>query len=153
MGGARIWRGEDGQAVVELAVVAPVLLVLSLVVYNLMGFTSAVARFDRVAPDIVLAQAVSPTAGADALEAVRSELEQAMDGFDVELEVSVLGDGAEGGETLLSLIGGRQTYSCTLRYKPFPSSIGLAGVEVEVPTFLSHTREVVVDPWKSGVVV
>ena len=48
------------RATVEMAVVAPVLIVLALIVYNIMMFLSATARFDRVAPDIVLAHAVSP---------------------------------------------------------------------------------------------
>ena len=50
-------REERAQATVEMAVVTPVLLVLALIVYNVMIFASAVARFDRVVPDIVLAHA------------------------------------------------------------------------------------------------
>ena len=45
-------REERAQATVEMAVVTPVLLVLALIVYNVMIFASAVARFDRVVPDI-----------------------------------------------------------------------------------------------------
>lgn len=51
-------REERAQATVEMAVVTPVLLVLALIVYNVMIFAGAVARFDRVVPDIVLAHAV-----------------------------------------------------------------------------------------------
>ena len=40
-------REERAQATVEMAVVAPILLVLALIVYNVMIFASAVARFDR----------------------------------------------------------------------------------------------------------
>ena len=44
-------RAEDrAQATVEMAVVAPVMLVLALIVYNVMMFVSATARFDRVRP-------------------------------------------------------------------------------------------------------
>ena len=50
-------REERAQATVEMAVVTPVLLVLALIVYNVMIFAGAVARFDRVVPDIVLAHA------------------------------------------------------------------------------------------------
>ena len=53
---------EGAQATVELAVVAPVLVVLALISYNMMVFVSATARFDRVAPDIVLAHGSSPPA-------------------------------------------------------------------------------------------
>lgn len=43
-------REERAQATVEMAVVTPVLLVLALIVYNVMIFAGAVARFDRPAP-------------------------------------------------------------------------------------------------------
>ena len=56
--GGRVRR--RGPATVELAVVAPVLVVLALISYNMMVFVSATARFDRVAPDIVLAHGSSP---------------------------------------------------------------------------------------------
>lgn len=56
-------REERAQATVEMAVVTPVLLVLALIVYNVMVFAGAVARFDRVVPDIVLAHAVAPSGG------------------------------------------------------------------------------------------
>lgn len=56
---------ERAQATVEMAVVTPVLLVLALIVYNVMVFADAVARFDRVVPDIVLAHAVAPSGEGD----------------------------------------------------------------------------------------
>ena len=60
----RAMLAEDrAQATVEMAVVTPVMIVLALIVYNVMVFASASARFDRVAPDIVLAHGVS--AGGD----------------------------------------------------------------------------------------
>ena len=40
-------REERAQATVEMAMVTPVLLVLALIVYNIMIFAGAVARFDR----------------------------------------------------------------------------------------------------------
>lgn len=82
---------EGAQATVELAVVAPVLVVLALISYNMMVFVSATARFDRVAPDIVLAHGSSPPASeSDAgagtwgvADAVAGELERAMEGYEV----------------------------------------------------------------------
>ena len=56
-------REERAQATVEMTVVTPVLLVLALIVYNVMIFASAVTRFDRVVPDIVLAHAVASEGG------------------------------------------------------------------------------------------
>ena len=72
------------QAVVEMAIVTPVLIVLALISCNLMIFAAAVARFDRVVPDIVLAHAVSPAGmtgaagGEDATATVAAQIEQAM---------------------------------------------------------------------------
>ena len=143
---------ERAQAVVEMAVVAPVMIVLALVVYNLMTFSAAVARFDRIAPDVVIAQAVSPAAGDDAVANVQAGLEESMDGYDVEIEVSCAPADARGADALVTLAAGCATYSCTMRYVPVPSSIGIAGVQVATPARLSHTREIVVDPWRSGVV-
>ena len=65
MGVGAVLYEERAQATVEMAVVAPVLLALALIVYNVMVFAGAVARFDRVVPDIVLAHAVAPEGEGD----------------------------------------------------------------------------------------
>lgn len=97
------------QATVEMAVVAPVLIVLALIVYNIMMFLSATARFDRVAPDIVLAHAASP-AGADDREGsvvgtVAAELSEAMGSYGVEIEVTCAEEESSGvGSIFRSLV-------------------------------------------------
>ena len=75
-----ILREKRAQATVEMAVVAPVMIILALIVYNLMQFACAVARFDRVAPDVVLAQGVSPQGDATLgkTATVESALQEAM---------------------------------------------------------------------------
>ena len=82
---------ERAQATVEMAVVIPVLLVLALIVYNIMLFVAATARFDRIAPDIVAAHAVSPSGESDgstddSVGVIESQIEGAMAGYDVEIE-------------------------------------------------------------------
>lgn len=89
-------REERAQATVEMAVVTPVLLVLALIVYNVMIFASAVARFDRVVPDIVLAHAVASEgegdeSSADASATVQTQILNAMEGYDLRIEVSPAG--------------------------------------------------------------
>ena len=139
---------ERAQAMVEMAVVVPVLVVLALIVYNLGVFVAATARFDRVAPDIVLARAVSAGEGeGEPADIVRSALAEAMEGFDVEIEE---GEGPAG--ALISLVAPLRTYRCVMRYAPWPSHFSIAGVEARVPAFLSHERAVTVDVWHSGVV-
>lgn len=151
-------REELAQATVEMAVVAPVLIVLALIVYNIMVFLSATARFDRVAPDVVLAHAVAPEGDgtgelSDASERVKEVLQSAMDGYDLEIEVTSAEGVAARDEGILSLDGTLRTYTCTMRYRPWPSGLSIAGVSLGAPAFLSHERAVTIDPWRPGVIV
>ena len=143
------------QAMVEMVVVVPVLLVLALITYNIMLFLSAVARFDRVAPDIVLAHAAAPAGVSEtsAADKVASELERAMGFYDVDVDVTCVEDGQTGAEALFALVGGQRTYRCALAFTPWPSGFTIAGVSLGAPLKLEHVREVVVDPWRPGVVM
>lgn len=149
---------ERAQATVEMAVVVPVLLVLALIVYNIMLFVAATARFDRVAPDIVAAHAVAPSGESngstdDSVGVIESQIEGAMAGYDVEIEVTCTEGGASSGDDLLTLIGGLRTYRCSMRMRPWPSSLSIAGVDLGAPVALAHHRDVTVDPWRPGVVM
>ena len=143
------------QAMVEMVVVVPVLLALALITYNIMLFLSAVARFDRIAPDIVLAHAAAPMGASEAFAADKaaSELERAMGSYDVDVSVICVEDGQTGAEALFVLVGGQRTYRCTLAFTPWPSGFTIAGVSLGAPLKLEHVREVVVDPWRPGVVM
>lgn len=151
---------ERAQATVEMAIVVPVLLVLALITYNLMQFLAATARFDRVAPDIVLAHGVSPAladgqagTAASACEEIDRQLTLAMEGYNVEVDVSSeQGTSEEGGDPMLGLVGSLRTYRCSFTYEPWPRSFSIAGVSLGAPALLRHEREVTVDPWRSGVV-
>lgn len=147
-------RERRAQATVEMAVVAPVLIVLALIVYNLMQFACAVARFDRVAPDVVIAQTVSPegVSGLEVTAQVQDALQEAMGSYGVQVTVENEADEATGTEILL-LTAAPQTYRCTMAYTPWPSSLSIAGVEMGAPALLKHERAVVIDPWRPGVVM
>ena len=114
---AHLMREGTAQATVEMAIVAPVLIVLAIIVYNVMVFTSAVARFDRVAPDIVIAHGVSPAEDGkeDAAEVIAAQLREAMEGYEVEIEV-VCEQEEDPSTTILTLIVSPRTYRCTMRY-------------------------------------
>lgn len=149
---------ERAQVTVEMAVVVPVLLVLALIVYNIMLFVAATARFDRIAPDIVAAHAVSPSGESDgstddSVGVIESQIEGALAGYDVEIEVTCTEGGASSGDDLLTLIGGLRTYRCSMRMRPWPSSLSIAGVDLGAPVALAHHRDVTVDPWRPGVVM
>ena len=45
------------------------------------------------------------------------------------------------------------TYTCTLRYRPWPGSFVIAGVPFRPPVALTHERTLVVDRYRPGVVV
>ena len=93
---------DNAQATVEMAVVLPVLLILAILVYNVMLFVCAVARFDHVVADVVMAQAVSPprdTGAADCASRVAASLEEAMEGYRVEVDVACEGGGAPNAST------------------------------------------------------
>ena len=151
-------REERAQATVEMAVVTPVLLVLALIVYNVMVFASAVARFDRVVPDIVLAHAVAPEgegdeSSIDASATVQTQILNVMEGYDLQIEVSSEQGVAASDGGLLSLSGTFRTYTCTMHYEPWPSSLSIAGLSLGAPAQLSHERTVTIDPWRPGVVM
>ncbi len=151
-------REECAQATVEMAVVTPVLLVLALVAYNVMIFAGAVARFDRVVPDIVLAHAAAPggegdESSIDASATVQAQIQDAMEGYDLQVEVSSEQGTASSDGGLLSLSGTFRTYTCTMHYEPWPSSLSIAGVSLGAPAVLTHERAVTVDPWRPGVVM
>ena len=125
-------REERAQATVEMAMITPVLLVLALIVYNVMIFAGAVARFDRVVPDIVLAHAVSPggegdDSVVDASATVQAQIQDAMEGYELQIEVSSEQGTAATDGGLLSLSGTFRTYTCTMRYEPWPGSLSIAG--------------------------
>ena len=116
MGIRKRLREERAQATVEMAVVTPVLLVLALIVYNVMVFAGAVARFDRVVPDIVLAHAVAPSgegddSSIDASATVQAQIQHAMEGYDLQIEVSSEQGTATSDGGLLSLSGTFKTYT------------------------------------------
>lgn len=143
------------QAVIEMAVAVPVLLVCALIAYNLALFSAASARFDRVAPDVVIAQAASPSgdAASSAADAVAEELERAMGGYPVEIEVREE-DGEEiAGASVLSLVAAPRTYTCVMRFSPWPRDFSVAGVRAGIPAVLVRERAVTIDPWRSGVIV
>lgn len=149
---------ERAQATVEMAVVTPVLLVLALIAYNVMIFAGAVARFDRVVPDIVLAHAAAPggegdESSIDASATVQAQIQNAMEGYDLQVEVSSEQGTASSDGGLLSLSGTFRTYTCTMHYEPWPSSLSIAGVSLGAPAVLTYERAVTVDPWRPGVVM
>ncbi|WP_455138134.1 hypothetical protein [Thermophilibacter sp.] len=150
-------RGREGQMTVELAVLTPVVIVIALVALNLMGYVEACAAFDQAAQDAVLAHGVAPSgeqSSERAVEEVSSALAEAL-GREGRCEVEVRAEGvSEGGRQTSFAVSPLLTrYVCTLTYRPWPRLARLPGVTFEAPLALRHEREIVVDRYRSGVVV
>lgn len=151
--------GESGQMTVEMAVLMPVTIVVALIAYNLVRFVGACSLFDRAAADCVIAHGVSPSGdGGDGpdVESVRAALEGALPEGSCEVSVKAEGAGstvAPSGAVSFPLSPSLTTFTCTLRYRPLPSSFVLAGVGFSPPLALVHERSVVVDCHRPGVVV
>ncbi len=149
---------QRGQMAVELAVTIPVAIVVGLIVLNLCRFAEACATFDRVAFDAVVSQGVSPPGEQSALSAagaVRSRIESALSMRSCEVSVTVSGAGQPAGGDGLSFPVSPllTTFTCTLRYRPWPGSFVIAGVRFGPPVSLTHVRTLVVDRYRPGVVV
>jgi hypothetical protein len=157
--GRRDAFGESGQMTVEMAVLMPVTIVVALVAYNLVRFVGACALFDRAAADCVIAHGVSPSEGGGDgpdVESVRAALEGALPSESCEVSVEAEGSGSTAspsGAVTFPLSPSLTTFTCTLRYRPWPSSFVLAGVGFSPPLALVHERSVVVDCHRPGVVV
>lgn len=153
----RVLGEEDGQMVVEMAVVTPVMIVVAVIVLNLMWFLEASARFDRVALDEVVALAASPSgedqeSGAQG-HAVASAIESAMGGMrgvSVSVEAQTVWDDVAAGVGF-TFAPHLTRYVCTMTYVPWPVSLTIAGVDAGVPGSLCHERSIVVDRYRSGV--
>lgn len=148
---------ESGQMVVEFALVVPVMIVMALVTLNIMWFLEAASRFDRVAPDAVLAVAVSPAGdavGAGREHAVCDAVTRAMSGLrgvEVRVESSAAwqGGGAGGTGTFAPFL---TRYTCTMYYTPWPSGLTIGGIDMGAPLRLEHSKSVVVDGYRPGIV-
>ena len=150
-------RACSGQMAVELAVLMPVVIVVALTVYNLARFVSLCATFDRVSVDAVTVVGVSPKGtqnSVHAVEEVKRSIEHSMGPSSAcEVEVRAEPVGANGGGGILSLGPALTRFTCSLAMRPWPSAFVMAGVRYEAPLVLRHERTLVVDRYRSGVVM
>lgn len=158
-GKSQKFRSSSGQMTVELAVLVPVVIVVALTVFNLMRFVSACSAFDRIAADAVVSQGVSPKgeAKAAAVNEVEQTIKAALDMHSCSVEVHaepVYGGDSKIGAGIGFPVSPLLTrFVCTLRYKPWPSSFVIAGVVYRAPISLEHTRTLVIDRYRGGVVM
>lgn len=150
-------RERSGQMAVELALLVPVIVAVALAVVNLMSFSELCARFDRVAPDAVLAHGASPSGSPEGLAGVEEVAEairrgMGTDACEIEVRVVDASESGSGSGSMLDLAAGTIRYECSMRYRPWPATVSIAGVGYQAPALLSHERPVVVDRYRAGVV-
>lgn len=143
-------REDAGQMAVELAVLVPVIVVVALAVANVLQFAELVSRFDRVAPDAVVLHGVSSELAGVA--EVKSAIEQAMGEMPCEVAVRAEPVSGDGSGARIDLAAGTTRFVCELGYRPWPSSVQIAGVGFELPVIVRHERSFVVDRFRAAVV-
>ena len=147
---------DDGQMAVELAVILPVVIVVAVTIANIMTFLGYCAAFDRASLDAVIAHGVSPAgmqSNLSSVDAIESSIEEALGGSAaVSVEVSVAPISSSS-NLLVSLCPHLVRFTCTMRFVPWPRHLSIAGVVVDAPFEIVHTRSLVVDRYRPGVVV
>lgn len=146
LGGKGILGSQQGQMTVELMVTLPVFIAVAVVIVNSLSFMGECAAFDRLARDAVRVCAASPGYGCDARSCAADAQALLSDSFDdAYSNVSVEVEGCA---------AGCLRYEAEIRFSPtlFGRSFSgtVFGVEL-VP--LRHRVQLVVDPYKPGVVV
>lgn len=150
-------RAQSGQMTVELAVMTPVVIVVVLILVNLLMFVEACAAFDQAAMGAVIAHGVAAS-GSSTQETAVAEVQEALEESfgresycDVEVRAESVTEGDE--DTTLTISPLLTRYVCTLTFYPWPNLLRLPGITLESPLSLVHERELVVDRYRSGVVV
>lgn len=140
--------------VVEIAIITPVILVIALIAANLVYYLELCARFDRVAPDVVLALATSSSG--DRAGLVKSELNRVMSSAK-SIEIEVVAQKGKNPDShsdalVLSLAPHLTTYECTLTFHPWPTQLSIAGVEGAPPVGLTYKTSITIDEYREGIV-
>ena len=139
-----IRKNNEAQATVELAIAFPVAIIIAVICINALMFFGECSAFDRVARQSVRAIASSPASGQDSYT-IKNFIDSNLKAeFNKEyLDVSVKLEGES---------FGKENYMATLEFSPNLFGKGFTKEVFGVPLFkLSHTTNLVVDPYKASV--
>ncbi|WP_028263315.1 hypothetical protein [Atopobium fossor] len=156
---AKVWVHQvDAQMSIELAVLMPVVLVMSLLVFNLARYLGLGMKFSAECSHAIVNLGTTQTSTIQQLgnpTAVKQAIEKNMQLNDLgEIEVQVHERNHFIAETTtFSFLPKVHEYICTLRIKPWPSHFVIAGVSFSPPPFMVYEYRLFVDPYRSGVVV
>lgn len=131
---------ESGQMAVELAVIMPVILIVLVIAVDMLVYAGECARFDHIAPQRILALAVSAPMDGYADDTRVTAVQSALEGDFAKNGSSVEVSCEDAGAAFASM----QVYRCTFRFAPWPLSIAGA------PATLEHGCSIAVDPYTPG---
>lgn len=139
-------RSISGQMTIELAVAFPVLIAVAVIAVNACTFFADCAVFDRVAHEAVRVHAASPAyrqGNAQSCSLIEQDIRSAIDAPNVDVNVAY---GAEGFDFV--------RFTATMEFSPTLFGMGLHSevFGVSLPR-LTHSTSLVVDVYKSGVIV
>lgn len=152
-----VLQDNAGQMCVELVVLMPIILVVILISYNVGMYCNLCSRFDRCAREAILVQGVAPAgeqSAQHACEEIQNQLQASMDTELCDIEVQNDALHADPSRPLSYAVSPLLTrYTCTMKYKPWPSSFVCAGVAFSPQAYVEHKKSLVVDRFRAGVLV
>lgn len=133
-------KNEQGQMAVEIAIVAPIILAILIVVVDMLVYANECARFDHLAPQCVLAHAVSGPSDEsdidDRCTVIKNALEEdfAKNGSRVSVQCFDVG----------ASFASMTEFKCILHFTPWPFNLSSA------PPSIDYACSLVVDPYVPG---
>ncbi len=149
---------EKGQLAVEFAVVAPILIALGLIIFDLSHYLYLTGKFDHVCRQTIVSQGVSPE-GNETSSEIDARVKRLIENefkdesrVDITLTSSLIdSSGAAKNESDLRLIPFLKRYNCTLSYSPIFARASIGTIRLDAPLSLKKSVEVVIDPYRAGI--
>lgn len=136
---------KSGQAVVELAIMLPIILIIAVIAVNALTFFSECSSFDRTFKQIVSCTGTSPAYGMSTDNTVANVKQQLYEKFDKEfLDFDVDAQGK---------VGGLTEFCGSIKMHPTLFGLGLKSDILGVPLpSLNHEQKITIEEYKPGVI-
>lgn len=137
---------EQGQAVVEMAIMFPVVLIVAIIAVNALLFISECAEFDRIMRQSVRTYATAPSYG-ETNSQVNAKIQAALEAEfnEPNISVHVASEGVAFGQT---------AYKAVLEYTPTLFGVSLQNEVFGVSLLqMRHSAELTIDTYRPGVLL